>query len=195
MVRRNRGFTVLELLIVFAIVAMFVSITLPAFGNIKRRFALRSAARQTAGILRYVRSRAISRGSSSAVRFEFREGKWVYAIYDDGDHDGVSTEDITTGTDRRVLGDREVLDGIDSVAIRLPAARLRDPDTRRLLPAGTSPVHFNRSRLCSFGPMGGGTAGSVYLTAADENTAVVRVYGPTGKVRSLLYDRGTGRWH
>ncbi len=71
----------------------------------------------------------------------------------------------------------------------------RDPsDPRRFLTRLDDPIRFNRSDIASFGPLGGSTPGSLYLTDSRHHLTVVRLYGATGKVRTLNYDRAREEW-
>jgi hypothetical protein len=76
-----------------------------------------------------------------------------------------------------------------------PGAAPRDPgDPSRRLGNLRDPIRFNRSDIASFGPLGGSTPGSLYLTDSKYRLAVVRLFGRTGKVRILRYDPATEKW-
>jgi len=192
--RKSRGMSVAELLTVIAIIGVMVSVSVPAFSNLRRRNAVRAAVGEIRGVIHLTRARAVSRGSNAAVRFRQDGDEWVYLIYDDGDGDGVRNVDIERGIDPLASGPHRVLDKQTTVRIALPEFPLRDPDTNRVLPADASPVRFNRSKLCSFSPRGSGTSGSVFLTDGREMVAVVRIFGPTARVRMMLFDSQTNRW-
>ena len=56
------------------------------------------------------------------------------------------------------------------------------------------PIRFNRSDIASFGPLGGSTPGSLYVTDSIRHLAAVRVFGRTGKVKVLRWDAVEDRW-
>jgi hypothetical protein len=56
------------------------------------------------------------------------------------------------------------------------------------------PIRFNASDICSFSPIGECTPGSIYLWDGRDRMAVVRVYGRSGKLRTLYYRRGERNW-
>lgn len=192
--RAVRGFTLAEILTVVAILGVIVLSSVPAFFNLRRRHAVRVAAAEIRAVFHFARSRAIARSTNTAIRFRKQNETWHYAIYEDGDGDGVRNDDIAAGRDRVVRGFRKLMQESGGAQVGLPDIPLRDPDTRQRIPRGTSPVHFNRSQLCSFSPIGGGTAGSIYLTDGHDLAAVVRVYGATGKIRTLSWNAGSARW-
>jgi prepilin-type N-terminal cleavage/methylation domain-containing protein len=194
MSENRRGFSALELLTVLALVGAIVAVSLPAFRTISRRTELRGAVNEIRSVMRLGRGRAIARGAHSAIRFEQRGGEWMFAIYDDLDGDGVRNDDIRKGIDRRVGPWRKVLSSGTTLRIALPEFPVRDPETKKYLPSDATPVRFNASKLCSFGPNGGGTAGSIFLTDGTEGVAMVRVTGSTGRIRMIRYDRVTETW-
>lgn len=188
------GFSLPELLTVIAIVGVMVLVALPAMGSLRRQAAMRAAIGEATSALRAARSSAIARSGHVAVKFQQFDGVWHYAFVDDGDGDGVRNDDIKSGIDRRRGAWRELLDPQSIVRIALPSYPVRDPDTGKFLPKGAAAVRFNASTLCSFGPLGGGTAGSVFFTDSHERVAIVRVTGASGRIRALVYDRGSGTW-
>ena len=188
------GYSLLELLTVLAIVGLMALVTLPAFGSLRRQAAMRAAIGEVTWALRAARSSAIARSGHVAVKFQQLGGVWHYAFIDDGDGDGVRNDDIKSGVDLRRGAWKELLDPQSIVRIGLPSYLVRDPDTGKPLPKNASAVRFNASTLCSFGPLGGGTAGSVFFTDSYERVAIVRVTGASGRIRALVYDRGTGTW-
>lgn len=191
MSRRN-GYTFAELLTVLALIALIALATLPAFGTIRRNSAVRSAAVAMRSIFHLARSRAIARGRNCGVKFLQSGPEWQFALYDDGDGDGVRNDDITRGTDRRVAPPRPVFPETKSVSIGLLSRSILDPDGDRL-PPGRSPVQFGRSTICSFSPLGEATPGTVYVRAGDGLWAI-RVYGASAKMRLLRYDARSRRW-
>lgn len=60
--RPNRGFTIMELLIVLVIAAAAFSLILPNFSNTLANAELKGAAREVASALRHARNQAIARG-------------------------------------------------------------------------------------------------------------------------------------
>lgn len=194
MSRTSRGFSLIELLTVVAIVGVVVAVAVPAMTSIRKRASLRGAVGEIRTVMRLGRSRAIARGMNSAIKFQKIGGVWHYALVDDLDGDGVRNDDIKKGIDKLAGPYREVLDPSSDVRIALPEFAVRDPDTKKVLPPSASAVRFNKSTLCSFGPNGGGTAGSIFLTNRHFDVAMVRVTGATGRVRAILYDRETEMW-
>lgn len=193
LLRMERGFTLSELLTAIAIAGLIICCAVPSWMSMRRRAAVRSAAAEIRSVFHLVRSRAISHSRSTGVKFVDGLDGWKYALYDDGDGDGVRNDDITRGTDRLVSGQRFLWQQPLVVKVAIPSYVTHDPDGDPLT-ARSSPVQFNRSTICSFSPLGQATAGTIYLTDDADSAWAVRVYGATAKIRVLSYDRSRRRW-
>ncbi|HET7712424.1 MAG TPA: GspH/FimT family pseudopilin [Thermoanaerobaculia bacterium] len=187
-----KGFSLIEALLIVAIVGLIASAAIPAFSSIHRRSAVRAASKEMQAIFHLARSRAIARGTNTGVKFIRFEGDWFYAIYDDVDGDGVRNDDIDDGTDHCFRKPRLLLPHAGLATIGLPNRDLIAPDGEKL-PAGSSPIRFNRSAICSFSPMGESTPGSIYLTDGEGAVYALRVFGGSARIR-LLRHLGGRQW-
>jgi type II secretory pathway pseudopilin PulG len=183
----------IELLVVMAIIGLTVGVATPAFLTLQRRGATRAAATELRTIFHSTRLRAIARARHSGVKFTKSAAEWYYAVYDDGDGDGVRNDDIASGVDRCVTWPRRVLTDARVAFIAVPPFTLKDPDGDPLGPA-SSPVQFNKSTLCSFSPLGAATPGTIYISDRVGEVYALRVYGATAKIRTVRYNPGTKKW-
>ena len=108
MSKRSPGYSLIEALTVIAIIGTIALCTVPAFANYRRRMSVLAASEQLRNILRLTRSRAITSGHNVGVKF-IAGREWTYAIYEDGDGDGVRNDDIDRRVDRRILGPAVVM--------------------------------------------------------------------------------------
>lgn len=67
--RRDRGFSVIELLIVVAIVIVMAALAIPNIGRYIRNYKIKGAAQLVAGELHAARSRAVMSNTNSGVSF------------------------------------------------------------------------------------------------------------------------------
>ncbi len=190
MSKRNRGYTLIELLIVIAIIGLILGVAFPNFQKIQRRIALRAAAGEMRSAFHLARMRAIAHSKNTGLKFLLIGGAWHFATYEDGDRDGVRNDDIAKGVDKMVAPPRIVFSQSRLVTIGLPDYAFKDPDGDTV----KSAVTFNQSLLCSFSPLGEATPGTIYITDNDGDLWCVRVYGGSGRMRALRYDRAKKRW-
>lgn len=194
---RQAGFNLLEAVVTVAIVGLVATAGLPSLLRWSSAQRVRLAAGEIAATLRSARAFAVRHSANVAVKFRTEEtGEVSFTLYRDGDGDGVSTRDIERGVDPRVEPPRRLAHLGRQVRFGFPpGVPPRDPgDPRRRLDRLDDPVRFNRSDLASFSPLGGSTPGSVYLTDRRHHLAVVRVFGYTGKVKVMTYERETETW-
>ncbi|MBC8413897.1 MAG: prepilin-type N-terminal cleavage/methylation domain-containing protein [Nitrospira sp.] len=74
---RNRGFTLIELMIVLFIIALASAVALPSFYNMGRD-TLKSDAKRLGSTLRYVYDESTSRKSTFSILFNLDEHTWQY---------------------------------------------------------------------------------------------------------------------
>ena len=190
---RIAGISAVGLLWTLAILATVVAAAAPGISNLEAVVCVRSAAAEVGAAIVRARATAISRGHNVGLKFRRNGDRYEWTIYADGNGNGVRTVDITRGVDRPVASfgwsRNDVLPGI------LVGSRVPDPGSAgAFLDRPDDPIRFNASDICSFSPIGESTPGSVYLWDGRDRMAVVRVYGRSGKLRTLYYRRGDRTW-
>ncbi len=191
---RDRGHTLIELLIVVAIVAAMVLVSVPSFRTMQKRAAVRSAAQEIRSAFHAARSQAIATGRSTGLRFSEADDTWYWSLYQDGDWDGVRNADIKSGIDRRLAGPQRILSDERRIRIAMPSFALLDPDTNKPLGPEAKPVRFGNSRICSFSSRGSSSSGTIFMTDGYNLVAAVRVFGATARIRTMIYDPVDGTW-
>ncbi|HSP14230.1 MAG TPA: GspH/FimT family pseudopilin [Thermoanaerobaculia bacterium] len=191
--RRTQGFSLIELLIVVAIIGLTAGVATPHAQSLRRRAAVRATVAEIRAMFRAARSRAVTRSANAGVKFTQGARDWQFAIYDDGDGDGVRTDDIKSGIDRRATKSRNVSPDPELASVALPSIVAVDPDGAPMK-SGASPVQFGSSKICSFSAMGQATSGTIYLADSGGEAWCVRVFGGSGRVRLLRYDAKRRRW-
>lgn len=197
MPRRESGYQLIELLLVLAISSLILAVGVPPLMRLAAKLRVELAAAEVASTFRIAHAFAIRHGANVGVKFRVSEnGIVTWALYRDGDDDGVRTADIDDGVDPQVLPSRRLAQLGRGVTFGFPPGRApRDPgDARRRLDRLDDPIRFNRSDIASFDHLGTSTPGSVYLTDGTRFLAAARVFGRTGKVGVIAYDAETERW-
>lgn len=191
---RDGGLTSIELLVGLAVAGALLAATATGAFQLQSALAVRSAAAElSAGFLR-ARAYALTKGISVALKFRKDGGRWEWALFRDGNGNGVRNAEIASGVDRS-LGLAIVWPRADVIPGILKGTPVPDPGS----PGSTldrldDPIRFNSSDLCSFSPLGESTPGSVYLWDGRDRMAVVRVFGRSAKVRTLFHYRGEKSW-
>ena len=191
---RNRGISSVDLIVVLALAASLLAATATGAFQLREALSVRSAAAELSSTFARARAYALTRGVAVAVKFRKDGGRYEWALYGDGNGNGVRTSEIASRVDR-------------SLALAVPWSR---SDVRPGILRGTpvpdpsspgapldrldDPIRFNNSDLCSFSPAGESTPGSVYLWDGRNRMAVVRVFGRSAKIRTLYYFRGEKDW-
>jgi hypothetical protein len=191
---RRRGLSTVELVTVVAVAAALLSATASGAFQLQSALAVRSAAAELAAAFFRARACALARGVAVGIKFRRDGGRYEWALYRDGNGNGILSTEIASGVDRP-LGlaipwqRNDVRPGIlKDVAVPDPTSPGRRLD--RL----DDPIRFNNSDICSFSPVGESTPGSVYLWDGRDRMAVVRIFGRTAKIRTLYYFRGENSW-
>lgn len=191
MKRSERGFQLVELLVVLALFLIMAGLTVPSILRISGQWRMRLAAEEVVGAMRLARAFAVRRCANVALKFRPRaDGHATYSLYRDADGDGVLNRDIDLGVDPMIAPPQRLELLGTQVRFGFPPGRLaRDPAApRKWVRNGDDPIRFNDSNLASFGPLGTATPGTVFLTDGLSALAAVRVMGRTGKVKVVVYD-------
>ncbi|MFL6198458.1 MAG: Tfp pilus assembly protein FimT/FimU [Thermoanaerobaculia bacterium] len=191
MKRSERGFQLVELLVVLALFMIMAGLTVPSFLRISGQWRMRLAAEEVVGAMRLARAFAVRRCANVALKFRPRaDGHATYALYRDADGDGVLNRDIDLGVDPMVAPPQRLELLGTQVRFGFPPGRLaRDPAApRKWVRNGDDPIRFNNSNLASFSALGTATPGTIFLTDGQRGLAAVRVTGRTGRVKVVVYD-------
>ena len=190
----SRGWTAYELVVSLMVLAFLLLLAVPGTLSLRESVAIRNAVHETTVAFYLARSYSISRSRNVGLKFRKNGDRYEWALYADGNGNGVRTAEIASGVDG-FLGiafpwsRNDVRPGI-MTGIRVP-----DPSTPgRYLDRIDDPIRFNNSDICAFTPNGDATPGSVYLWNSHNRMAVVRVFGATAKIRTLYYRRGERGW-
>lgn len=167
----ERGFSLVELMVVIAIIGIVAIIAIPNFASIQRRARIRSAAQAAAQHFKSVRERAIA--SAGNYRFSFPDQFHYRLQRPDG-----TTKDYRLG---ETTGGRIQFGGTN-VANQPPEANMAAP--------GNNGIDFPGGILV-LDARGGASSGVVYITDGQENYAVG--INRLGKI--AIYEYSNGVWN
>ncbi len=188
--RPKGGFSLPELLVVLGIASTLMLIAIPAVSTALHRATLETAAVHVLEILTDIQSEAEMSGYALGVKFTEMDGQWSYAVYADGNGNGIRSSDIATGIDRLVVPRRLLFPSGSKVQPGF-ADGITDIDTGKPFPPGTSPITFS---ICTFSPGMTTSPGSIYLADGSSVGIMVRCSGSSGRIRILHYNDIVGGW-
>jgi Tfp pilus assembly protein FimT len=179
--RDERAFSLVEVLVSCAVVGAVLAVAVPQVLGFQDRSRAAAAARYVAGRLQLARMEALKRSAHVAVGFAHVGDELEFAMYVDGNGNGVRTIEIASRTDPSVSAPERIGHIVPGARFAIVAGTPSIDDTGPL--TGTDPVRVGRSNLVSFSPLGGATPGTIYLCGPDRRRWAVRITGATGRVR------------
>lgn len=176
-----------------AVIATLSAITVPGLlANLDEAKAL-EAARYLTSRMQRARMEAVSRSSDVALRFVLAADGYTYAVYVDGNGNGVRTTDIQRGVDAPLISAEHLpslFSGVDfGLLPGLPPVDAGGP------PPGTDPIKLGASNILTFSSAGTASPGSLYILGRTGAQYVVRISGETGRTRILKFDPASRHWN
>lgn len=190
--RRGTGYSLIELLLALGLIATLSGVAVPQILAALDDFRTYGAARYMSGRLHQARMAAVVRTSNAAVRFIRVEHSYTYAVYLDGNRNGVRSLDILRGVDREIQKQERLSDlfpGVDFGAV--PGVPSVEPGSP---PPGDDPVRLGSTNMAAFSALGTSTPGSLYIRGRRDAQYVIRLFGQTGKIRVLKFNPRTREW-
>jgi prepilin-type N-terminal cleavage/methylation domain-containing protein len=181
----QRGHTLLEVLVVLVILGMFSLVAGYAADSGMRQASLVAGTSELRSIFHEVRMLAVARDRNLGIKFHQAGETWTWGVYEDGDGDGVRTDDINRKVDREIRRPRR-FDHRPTI-VGVPPYAVPDPLKPDALLGSRKPVRFGNSTLCSFSRQGEATNGSVVITDGTR-ARIIRVHGTTGRIDVYRWD-------
>jgi hypothetical protein len=190
--RRVAGYSLIELLFALGLMATLAGIAMPQILAALDDYQAYGAVRYMSGRLHEARMTAVTRTANAAMRFTRAEHSYAYAVYLDGNRNGVRTAEISRGVDPEIQKDERLSDrfpGVDFGAVPgLPSVEPGSPAP------GDDPVRFGSTNMAVFSALGTATPGSLYIRGRRDAQYAVRLFGQTGKIRVLKFNPRTRVW-
>lgn len=190
--RAARGYSMIELAVAVGLMTTAMATALPQMlvGLDEARVA--GAARYLSSRFYDTRIEAITRSAEVALRFTATNAGYVYAVFADGNGNGVLTRDIQRNIDRQIHAPEQLssqFSGVDFGTLPgLPAIDAGSPAP------GADPVKFGVSNMVSFSALGSSSSGTLYIRSRGNAQYAVRVVGSAAKVRIFRFDARSRRW-
>jgi Tfp pilus assembly protein FimT len=189
----QRGAALIDVIFSAGLMAVLSGIAIPVWQTTRQQSEVRAGARYVAARLHQVRLEALRRNVTVALRFDPNDLD-RFAVYADGDGDGVLQSDINRGIDPLIVPERRLSDYARAIGLRIQQD-VSEPDTGAPLAAGSDPLRVGNSTLVSFSPLGSATSGTLYLAGLTGPQMAVRILGATGRLRVLRFDVARRQWY
>lgn len=188
----GRGYSLLELVFATSLSATAAAAAVPQILTTLDEYRAAGAARYLAARMQRTRMEAIVRASEVAMQIVQDANGYTFAVYVDGNGNGVRSRDIQRGVDAKLGATERLQDqfrGVDFGA--LPGLPSVDPGGT---PPAADPIRLGSGNLASFSGAGTSSSGSLYIRGGRDIQYVVRIFGETGKVRVLKFDSRAQQW-
>ena len=183
---KQQGLTLIETAVAVFLLLAFAASVAPALKAYSVEASLLGAGQAFRTEFRKAYSMAVKQGVYTAIRFERDGERPLYSVYADGNGNGVRSDEIRRGLDRRVAGPFPLHGGSSRVRVGInPGVPAIPPDSGFVT---GDPIRFGPAGLLSFSPLGTATPGTFYL-AGEGVQAAVRVTPGSARVR-LMTCRG-----
>ncbi len=158
---KNRGFTLIEMVVVLVLISLSISLVVPSLSRIAKTVELRATVKKISAILRYYRSEAVQTGQTQQVLFnpDLREVR-IQAIDINGPEGEKEKREELTPIKKFILPE-----GIQMKELNIPASQ-QSADFPTI----------------EFYPNGGSNGGSLLLDRQDHKGYRIKVNFLTGMV-------------
>jgi len=189
--QRARGYSLVELVAAMAIGITLGAAAIPEYLAAADDVRASGAAYHISGRLQRARMEAVLRSAMVGVQFTQTGSSYSYAVYLDGNRNGVLTRDIQRGVDRLITAAERLPDQFSGVEFgAIPGLPAVDPGG---MPPGTDPIRLGSGNIASFSPVGTSSSGTVYIRSRRDAQYAVRIFGETGKTRMVKCEPRTGQ--
>ena len=186
------GYSLIEMVFVAGLMATVAAAATPKMLTSLDDSKALGAVRYMSFRLQRARMEAAARSADVAIRFAVSGSSYSFAVYVDGNGNGVRSRDIQDGIDVEIQRPERLIDQFSGVDFgTLPG--LPPVDSSSSAPGG-DPIRLGSSNAATFTNAGTATPGSLYIRGRRNVQYVIRVFGETGKTRILRFDSGTWQW-
>jgi type II secretory pathway pseudopilin PulG len=186
------GYSLLELMAAMALSVTFTAAAIPQVLTALDDVRSNGAVHHISARLQRARMEALVRSTTVGVQFTQTASGYNYAVYVDGNRNGVLTRDIQHGVDRLVTAAERLPDQFTGVEFgAIPGLPAVDPGGT---PPGADPIRLGAGNIASFSATGTSSSGTVYIRSRRDAQYAVRIFGETGRTRMLKFDPRTRQW-
>ena len=192
--RGTSGAAIIDIIVATSLCFLMAAIAVPVIGGTLDRERTIVGARYLAGQLERARLDSLKRARFVAVRLQVIGDRTELRLFADGNGNGVLQSDADRGIDPPLTPVAWLDDQAQDISLRINQEVI-DVSGSTVLAPGDDPLRIGRTSMLTFSPLGSATSGTLYVAAHRGPQMAIRVFGATGRVRVLMFDARTGRWH
>ena len=178
-IRESEGYSLLELMMAMALGVSLSAAAVPEFLAALDDARASGAAHHISGRLQRARMEAVMRSAMVGVQFTQTPDGYGYAVYLDGNRNGIRSGDIQRGVDRVITAAEHLPDQFQGVEFgAIPGLPPVDPGGTA---PGSDPIRLGTGSIASFSALGTSSSGTVYIRSRRDAQYAVRIFGETGK--------------
>lgn len=191
-----RGFGLLDALATLGVLAVTSMAMLPYVVGVRGSVLTAAGAWRIATVVEQQRWKAVAESRAHGLRFVQDARGWSWSEVRDGNGNGLRTSEVVDGTDPTLSGPQRLEDTVHPVRLGFPPGRAipKIPPGKGSIERLDDPIRIGNTSLLAFGPLGGSTSGTLYLTDGRQTLYAVVLFGRTGRVRVWRYAWASGRW-
>jgi hypothetical protein len=181
-----------ELAVVLGFTVTATATALPSLLTRVDQARVAGAARYLAARFYDTRIEAITQSTEVAMKFTPTNAGFVFAVYVDGNGNGVLASDIQRTVDRQLHSPEQLSSQFSGVDFgTLPNLPPIDADDGA---PGENPIRFGASGMVSFSALGTSSSGTLYIKSRGNIQYAIRLVGATARVRIYRFDAQSRRW-
>lgn len=189
----SRGMALIDALAATGLSLVMAAVAVPVVGGTLDRERVIVGTRYLAGQVQRARLESLKRAAAVAVRLAVVDDRTAVQLFVDGNGNGVLQKDIDRHVDLQLTAQEWLDDHARDVSLRINQD-IDEVSGGTPLAPGDDPLRIGNTALLSFSPLGSATSGTLYVAAHRGPQMAIRVYGPTGRVRVLMFDAQARQW-
>ena len=191
-IKTTNGYSVLELMMALGLSVTLSAAAVPEFLIAVDDARASGATYYLSGRLQRARMEAVMRSAMVGIQFSETPEGYRYAVYLDGNGNGVLTRDIQRGVDRMLVASELLPDHFQGVEFgAIPGL---PPVDSGATPPGGDPIRLGSGNIATFSSLGTASSGTVYIRSRRNAQYAVRLFGEMGKTRMLKFEPRTRQW-
>jgi type II secretion system protein H len=181
---RNRGFTLIELMVVLVLIGIMTAMIIPEMRGTYEDAVLRSSSRELINVFNLAYSRAVTANQLQRVRFDLGNGSYVMEK-----HVRVGLGESGFAPVRDVPGGEGKIDSRISMELHRPGEGLSDGSDQGEQTASKDNSTTVRDEAIAFYPDGTADAGEILLQDRDGFRLALRINPITARVNIVELER------